>query len=95
MCRGGDGPPKWYKFDDGDVSECKMDDDEVSFYSCNVSCEQLSDVSLKHWYTSFLPMHGFASFLLGCLVFAPVDNHSLLTWGKTACYGHQPLHGDT
>ena len=21
--------PKWYKFDDGDVSECKMDDDEV------------------------------------------------------------------
>ena len=29
--RAGDGtPPKWYKFDDGDVSECKMDDDEVS-----------------------------------------------------------------
>ena len=21
--------PKWYKFDDGDVSECKMEDDEV------------------------------------------------------------------
>ena len=21
--------PKWYKFDDGDVMECKMDDDEV------------------------------------------------------------------
>ena len=22
--------PKWYKFDDGDVSECKMEDDEVN-----------------------------------------------------------------
>lgn len=21
--------PKWFKFDDGEVSECKMDDDEV------------------------------------------------------------------
>lgn len=21
---------RWYKFDDGEVSECKMDDDEVS-----------------------------------------------------------------
>ena len=29
-CRGQhDAHPKWYKFDDGDVMECKMDDDEV------------------------------------------------------------------
>ena len=29
-CRGQhDTHPKWYKFDDGDVMECKMDDDEV------------------------------------------------------------------
>ena len=30
--------PKWYKFDDGDVSECKMEDDEVMmdfFYLLN------------------------------------------------------------
>jgi len=31
--------PKWYKFDDGEVSECKMDDDEVLllvyFFVCN------------------------------------------------------------
>lgn len=24
-----DNVPKWYKFDDGEVSECKMDDEEV------------------------------------------------------------------
>lgn len=29
LCRGEDNQPKWYKFDDGDVSECKMEDDEV------------------------------------------------------------------
>lgn len=31
FCRGEhDAHAKWYKFDDGDVMECKMDDDEVS-----------------------------------------------------------------
>lgn len=33
--------PKWYKFDDGEVAECKMDDDEVwllvQFFVCNLS----------------------------------------------------------
>ena len=28
------GSPKWYKFDDGDVSECKMDDDEEMKNQC-------------------------------------------------------------
>lgn len=28
ICRE-DNQPKWYKFDDGDVTECKMEDDEV------------------------------------------------------------------
>lgn len=32
--RNGDQPPKWYKFDDGDVSECKMDDDEEMKNQC-------------------------------------------------------------
>ena len=27
-----DGESHWYKFDDGDVSECIMDDDEVFIY---------------------------------------------------------------
>ena len=26
--------PKWYKFDDGEVSECKMDDDEEMKVQC-------------------------------------------------------------
>ncbi|XP_053404353.1 probable ubiquitin carboxyl-terminal hydrolase FAF-X isoform X2 [Mercenaria mercenaria] len=30
----GEGTPKWYKFDDGDVSECKMDDDEEMKNQC-------------------------------------------------------------
>ncbi|XP_052783474.1 probable ubiquitin carboxyl-terminal hydrolase FAF-X isoform X2 [Mya arenaria] len=29
-----EGSPKWYKFDDGDVSECKMDDDEEMKNQC-------------------------------------------------------------
>ena len=32
--RVGDLPPKWYKFDDGEVSECKMDDDEEMKNQC-------------------------------------------------------------
>ena len=31
---GGDQPPKWYKFDDGEVSECKMEDDEEMKNQC-------------------------------------------------------------
>ena len=27
-------PPKWYKFDDGEVTECKMDDDEEMKNQC-------------------------------------------------------------
>ena len=33
-CRVGDQQPKWYKFDDGEVSECKMDDDEEMKNQC-------------------------------------------------------------
>ena len=29
-----DGQWKWYKFDDGDVSECRMDDDEELKNQC-------------------------------------------------------------
>ena len=29
--------PKWYKFDDGDVSECKMEDDEVFRMNTSIS----------------------------------------------------------
>ncbi|KAK3596917.1 hypothetical protein CHS0354_031696 [Potamilus streckersoni] len=32
--RGADRIPKWYKFDDGDVSECKMEDDEEMKNQC-------------------------------------------------------------
>lgn len=28
--RGADNLLRWHKFDDGDVTECKMDDDEVN-----------------------------------------------------------------
>jgi len=31
---GSDEPAKWYKFDDGEVSECKMDDDEEMKSQC-------------------------------------------------------------
>jgi len=34
ICSGGDEPAKWYKFDDGEVSECKMDDDEEMKSQC-------------------------------------------------------------
>ena len=33
-CRVGEQTPKWYKFDDGEVSECKMDDDEEMKNQC-------------------------------------------------------------
>ena len=32
--RVGEQVPKWYKFDDGEVSECKMDDDEEMKNQC-------------------------------------------------------------
>ena len=32
--RAGEQPPKWYKFDDGEVQECKMDDDEEMKNQC-------------------------------------------------------------
>lgn len=34
MFRHSNGSSKWYKFDDGDVSECKMDDDEEMKSQC-------------------------------------------------------------
>lgn len=34
IARGSDLLPKWYKFDDGEVSECKMDDDEEMKNQC-------------------------------------------------------------
>ena len=37
--------PKWFKFDDGEVSECKMDDDEV-LATCWCSYSRLLAVSL-------------------------------------------------
>jgi ubiquitin carboxyl-terminal hydrolase 9/24 len=30
----GEQTPKWYKFDDGEVSECKMEDDEEMKNQC-------------------------------------------------------------
>lgn len=33
-CSAADEPAKWYKFDDGEVSECKMDDDEEMKSQC-------------------------------------------------------------
>lgn len=33
-CRVGEQTPKWYKFDDGEVSECKMEDDEEMKNQC-------------------------------------------------------------
>jgi hypothetical protein len=33
-CRHNDGSSKWYKFDDGEVSECKMDDEEEMKTQC-------------------------------------------------------------
>lgn len=34
FCSGADEPAKWYKFDDGEVTECKMDDDEEMKSQC-------------------------------------------------------------
>jgi len=34
VCSAADEPAKWYKFDDGEVSECKMDDDEEMKSQC-------------------------------------------------------------
>lgn len=33
-CRQNDGTAKWYKFDDGEVTECKMDDEEEMKTQC-------------------------------------------------------------
>lgn len=32
--RSAEGSAKWYKFDDGDVTECKMDEDEEMKTQC-------------------------------------------------------------
>ena len=34
--------PKWYKFDDGDVTECKMDDEEVRSVENEASQRELT-----------------------------------------------------
>jgi len=34
LCSAADELAKWYKFDDGEVSECKMDDDEEMKSQC-------------------------------------------------------------
>ena len=35
LCRPpGSNAPKWFKFDDGDVSEAKLDDEEVLYFAC-------------------------------------------------------------
>ena len=46
--------PKWFKFDDGEVSECKMDDDEVLVtcrcsysFSYSFICDFLSFFSVR------------------------------------------------
>ena len=43
--------PKWYKFDDGDVSECKMDDDEVSHWITQESVASLAHLCLMEFPT--------------------------------------------
>ena len=42
--------PKWYKFDDGEVSECKMDDDEVPWWF--IFCLKLSTLLLTTFLSS-------------------------------------------
>lgn len=34
FCRHGELSPRWYKFDDGEVTECKMEDDEEMKNQC-------------------------------------------------------------
>ncbi len=34
----GSNSPKWFKFDDGDVTEAKIEDEEVSTEFPNLSC---------------------------------------------------------
>ena len=51
--------PKWYKFDDGEVAECKMDDDEVllrdQFFVCNLS------IKLQAFYHRCYPLNGYTT----------------------------------
>ena len=52
--------PKWYKFDDGEVAECKMDDDEVlsvlvQFFVCSLS------INLQGFYHKCHPLIGFTT----------------------------------
>ncbi|XP_071163274.1 ubiquitin carboxyl-terminal hydrolase 9X-like isoform X2 [Mytilus edulis] len=58
--RGEDNTAKWYKFDDGDVSECKMDDDEELKNQC-FGGEYLGEVfdhmlkrKQKRWWNAYI-----------------------------------------
>lgn len=58
------GLPKWYKFDDGDVSECKMDDDEEMKNQCfggdymgevyDHSLKRMNIRRQKRWWNAYL-----------------------------------------
>ena len=48
--RHNDGSSKWYKFDDGEVSECKMDDEEEMKTQC-FGGDYMGEVSLSYLFT--------------------------------------------
>ena len=60
-CRVGEQTPKWYKFDDGEVSECKMDDDEEMKNQC-FGGEYLGEVfdhMLKRYQTCIFKLRNY------------------------------------
>lgn len=63
--------PKWYKFDDGEVSECKMDDDEVLVASLFVLLSLCLKDTVQHFlfFTSDKKRPESYSMLIDILVF--------------------------
>ena len=62
-----DGSKKWYKFDDGDVSECKLDDDEEMKVQCfggeyvgemfDHMLKRMSSRRQKRWWNAYILLY--------------------------------------
>jgi ubiquitin carboxyl-terminal hydrolase 9/24 len=62
-----DGSKKWYKFDDGDVSECKLDDDEEMKVQCfggeyvgemfDHMLKKMSSRRQKRWWNAYILLY--------------------------------------
>lgn len=90
-CRQNDGTAKWYKFDDGDVMECKMEEEEEMKSQCfggdymgEVFDHMLKKMSYrrqKRWWNAYMLFYTRLDVEPNCLT-KSVNELSLCELGK-------------